>query len=68
MGGLAASVTEELGADWDKVKVEQAPANAKLYANLGMGAQGTGGSSAISNSWEQLRKAGASARAMYVAS
>lgn len=64
--GLAAIVCEELGADWDKVSIEQAPANAKLYANLGMGAQGTGGSSAISNSWEQLRKAGASARAMFV--
>lgn len=64
--GLAAIVAEELDADWSRVKVEQAEANAKLYANLGMGAQGTGGSSAISNSWEQLRKAGAGARAMFV--
>jgi isoquinoline 1-oxidoreductase beta subunit len=64
--GLAAIAAEELDADWSKVKVEQAPAIAKVYANLGMGAQGTGGSSAISNSWEQLRKAGASARAMFV--
>ena len=64
--GLSAIVAEELDADWSRVLVEQAPANAKLYANLGMGAQGTGGSSAISNSWEQLRKAGAGARAMFV--
>ena len=64
--GLAAIVAEELDADWSRVAVEQAPANAKLYANLGMGAQGTGGSSAISNRWEQLRKAGAGARAMFV--
>ena len=64
--GLAAIVAEELDADWSKVKVEQAPAIAKVYANLGMGAQGTGGSTAISNSWEQLRKAGAAARAMFV--
>lgn len=64
--GLAAIVTEELDADWARVKVEQAPANAKLYANTGMGVQGTGGSSAIPNSWEQLRKAGATARAMFV--
>ena len=64
--GLAAIVAEELDADWARVTVEQAPANAKLYANTGMGAQGTGGSSAISNSWEQLRKAGAGARAMFV--
>ncbi len=64
--GLAAIVAEELDADWTKVKVEQAPAIAKVYANTGMGVQGTGGSSAISNSWDQLRKAGAAARAMFV--
>ena len=64
--GLAAMVSEELDADWSKVKVEQAAANTKLYANLGLGAQGTGGSSAISNSWPQLRKAGAAARSMMV--
>src|SRR5665213_1502670 len=64
--GLAAIVAEELGADWDTVKVVQAPANAKVYANLGMGVQGTGGSSAIANSWPQLRAAGAAARSMFV--
>jgi len=64
--GLAAIVAEELDADWSRVLVEQAPANAKLYANGALGAQLTGGSSAISNSWEQLRKAGAGARAMFV--
>jgi isoquinoline 1-oxidoreductase beta subunit len=64
--GLAAIVAEELDADWAKVTVEQAPANAKLYANTLMGIQGTGGSTAIANSWMQLRKAGAGARAMFV--
>jgi isoquinoline 1-oxidoreductase beta subunit len=64
--GLAAIVAEELDADWSRVKVVHAPANAKLYANTGSGIQLTGGSSAISNSWEQLRKAGAAARAMFV--
>jgi isoquinoline 1-oxidoreductase beta subunit len=64
--GLAAMVAEELDADWDKVKVVQAPANTKVYANLGMGFQGTGGSSAIANSWPQLRAVGASTRAMFV--
>ncbi|HEX7759461.1 MAG TPA: xanthine dehydrogenase family protein molybdopterin-binding subunit [Caulobacteraceae bacterium] len=64
--GLAAMVAEELDADWDKVKVEQAAAIAKVYQNLGMGVQGTGGSSAIANSWMQLRTAGAAARAMFV--
>ena len=64
--GLAAIVAEELDADWSRVKVVHAPANAKLYGNKGLGIQLTGGSSAISNSWEQLRKAGAGARAMFV--
>jgi isoquinoline 1-oxidoreductase beta subunit len=65
--GLAAIVAEEMDADWDTVKVVQAPANAKVYANRAMGVQGTGGSSAIANSWDQLRQAGAGARAMFVA-
>jgi isoquinoline 1-oxidoreductase beta subunit len=66
--GLATIVAEELDADWSRVKVEGAPADAKRYANTQWGgAQGTGGSSAIANSWEQLRKAGATARAMLVA-
>jgi isoquinoline 1-oxidoreductase beta subunit len=64
--GLAAMVAEELDADWDKVKVVQAPADTKIYANLGMGIQGTGGSSAIANSWPQLRTVGAATRAMFV--
>jgi isoquinoline 1-oxidoreductase beta subunit len=66
--GLATIVAEELDADWSQVHVEGAPADAKRYNNLFWGpAQGTGGSTAIANSWEQLRKAGASARAMLVA-
>src|SRR5580704_5720128 len=64
--GLAAIVAEEMDADWDKVKIVQAPANAKVYANFLTGVQATGGSSAISNSWDQLRLAGAAARAMFV--
>ena len=65
--GLAAMVAEELDADWSKVRIEQAPANARLYGNLLMGGtQGTGGSSAIADSWTRLRAAGAAARAMFV--
>ena len=64
--GLAAMVDEELDADWSRVLVEQSPANTKVYQNLLFGAQGTGGSTAIANSWMQLRQAGASARAMFV--
>jgi isoquinoline 1-oxidoreductase beta subunit len=66
--GLATLVAEELDADWSQIRVAGAPADAKRYNNLFWGpAQGTGGSTAIANSFEQLRKAGASARAMLVA-
>jgi isoquinoline 1-oxidoreductase subunit beta len=66
--GLATILAEELDADWSQVRVESAPADATRYNNLLFGAvQGTGGSTAIGNSWEQLRKAGATARAMLVA-
>jgi isoquinoline 1-oxidoreductase beta subunit len=66
--GLATLVAEELDADWSTVKVEGAPADAKRYNNLFWGpAQGTGGSTAIANSFEQMRSAGATARAMLVA-
>ena len=64
--GLAALVAEELDADWTKVVTTLAGANAKAYANTMMGVQGTGGSTAIANSWLQYRKAGAAARAMFV--
>ena len=66
--GLATIVAEELDADWKTVLVEGAPADARRYNNLNWGPmQGTGGSSAIANSWEQLRQAGATGRAMLVA-
>ena len=66
--GIATIVAEELDADWAQVRVESAPADAKRYANLAFGTiQGTGGSSAMSNSWMQLREAGGKARAMLLA-
>lgn len=66
--GLPTLVAEELDADWSQIRVEGAPADAGRYNNLLWGpAQGTGGSTAIANSFEQLRKAGATARAMLVA-
>src|SRR5262245_24929574 len=49
--GLATIVAEELDADWNQIRVEGAPADAKLYNNLAFGPfQGTGGSTAIANS------------------
>jgi isoquinoline 1-oxidoreductase beta subunit len=66
--GLATLVAEELDAAWSQIDVEGAPADASLYNNLLWGkAQGTGGSTAIANSYEQMRKAGAAAREMLVA-
>lgn len=65
--GLTTIVAEEIDADWGQMRFEFAPADAKLYNNLAFGPiQGTGGSTSIANSWDQLRKAGAMARAMLV--
>ena len=65
--GLATLVADELDADWNQIKVEGAPADAKRYNNLLWGPmQGTGGSTAIANSYEQMRRAGATARFMLV--
>jgi isoquinoline 1-oxidoreductase subunit beta len=65
--GLATLVAEELCADWGQVQVEGAPADMKLYANQMFGMQGTGGSTSVASSFEQMRHAGASAKAMIVA-
>lgn len=65
--GLATLVADELDADWSQMRAELAPAGA-AYANLLFGPiQGTGGSTAIANSFVQMREAGATARAMLVA-
>lgn len=63
--GLATVIAEELGARWEQVEVEFAPADASRYNNLFWGTpQATGGSSSTANSWPQLRNAGAAAREM----
>jgi len=66
--GLPAIVAEELDASWEQMRVESAPAQVPLYGNLAFGGkiQATGGSTATANSWQQLRQAGATARAMLV--
>jgi isoquinoline 1-oxidoreductase beta subunit len=64
--GLAVIAAEELDADWAQVKVESAPADGKVYANLLLQMQGTGGSTSTLNSFKQMREAGAAARAMLV--
>ena len=59
---LALIIAEELDADWNHVVVEQAEINPKVYGN-----QGAGGSTTIPRAWDQLRQAGAGAKAMLVA-
>jgi isoquinoline 1-oxidoreductase beta subunit len=66
--GLTTIVAEELDADWSQMRAEFAPANAKLYNSLAFGPmQGTGGSTSVANSWDQLRSAAAASCAMLVA-
>jgi isoquinoline 1-oxidoreductase beta subunit len=64
--GLTTLVAEEIDADWDRVAIDFAPADTPRYKNLAFGAQGTGGSTAIANSYLQYRKAGAAAREVLV--
>jgi len=60
-------IAEELEVGLDQVRLEHAPPNAKLYGNplLG-GEQATGNSNAVRASWQPLRQAGATARALLV--
>lgn len=65
--GMATLVAEELDADWAQMRADHAPSNPQLYKNLAFGMQGTGGSTAIANSYIQMRQVGAAARQMLVA-
>jgi isoquinoline 1-oxidoreductase beta subunit len=56
-------LAEELDCDWNKVRVEHAPA-APAYAHTAFGMQMTGGSTSTWESYDQLRQAGAMARAL----
>ncbi|HEY7664289.1 MAG TPA: xanthine dehydrogenase family protein molybdopterin-binding subunit [Xanthobacteraceae bacterium] len=60
-------IAEELEVDLKQVQLEHAPPNPKLYGNplLG-GIQATGNSNAVRASWQPMRQAGASAKAMLV--
>jgi isoquinoline 1-oxidoreductase beta subunit len=68
--GLPAVVAEELDASWGQMRAESSPALVPTYGNFAFGpkgnVQGTGGSTSMANSWDQLRHAGAYARAMLV--
>lgn len=57
---LAMIVAEEMDADWSKVKIRQA------RPDTGNGSLGTGGSGSVTGSYTNLRRAGATVRAMLI--
>jgi isoquinoline 1-oxidoreductase beta subunit len=64
--GLASLIAEELNMPLDQIEYEFAPADIEKYKNLGFGAQLTGGSSSMRNSYLQYRNAGAAAREVLI--
>ncbi|WP_299369358.1 molybdopterin cofactor-binding domain-containing protein [uncultured Tateyamaria sp.] len=66
--GLTTLIAEEMGLRMDQIGYEFAPSDATLYNNTLFGPfQGTGGSTAMANSYLQYRTAGAAAREMLIA-
>lgn len=66
--GLSTLIAEEMGLRMDQIDYEFAPSNPQVYNNLLFGPfQGTGGSTAMANSYMQYRTAGAAARDMLLA-
>jgi isoquinoline 1-oxidoreductase beta subunit len=63
---VAMILAEELDADFDRVALEAAPPNDKLYGNPVFGIQVTGNSNSVRAFWLPLRKAAAGARAVLV--
>jgi CO/xanthine dehydrogenase Mo-binding subunit len=59
-------IAEDMEVDLSSVRVENAPADDKRYANPLLGFQVTGGSTSVRGAWVQLRKAGATARVLLV--
>jgi isoquinoline 1-oxidoreductase beta subunit len=57
---IAMIIADEMDINWDRVRIEQAPADRK-YGN-----QVTGGSQSIDHNYDTLRNAGAAARQMLV--
>ena len=57
-------VADELDAEWDRIRVEAAPTDPKVYGNPVTGQQSYGGSRGVRDHLEPLRKAGAAARLM----
>ncbi len=64
---LAMLVAEELEIGLDRVRIEHAPGDDRLYANPVLGFQATGGSTSVRAFFKPMRHAGAAARTMLVA-
>jgi len=64
--GLSALIAEELNMSLQNITFEMAPADNARYANLFFGAQGTGGSTSMANSFMQYRTAAAATREMLI--
>ena len=63
---VAMILADELDASWDRVRLEPAPPDDKLYGNPIFQIQVTGNSNSIRAFWKSLRTAGAGARAVLV--
>ena len=69
MTSLPILIAEEMDADWEKVRVVQAPSDAEKYGNPGFyGIQLTGGSETTRGYYDLLRLVGAQTRKVLLAS
>ena len=65
--GLSTLIAEEIGLRMDQIGYEFAPSDPQVYNNTLFGPfQGTGGSTAMANSYLQYRQAGAAAREILI--
>ncbi len=66
MTSMPMLVAEELDIDWNKIRIEWAPADPK-YGNPNFGGQQlTAGSNSVRGMWKVLRESGATARTMLI--
>ncbi|KIX12962.1 xanthine dehydrogenase family protein molybdopterin-binding subunit [Dethiosulfatarculus sandiegensis] len=63
--GLPMVIAEELGADWQKIKIKMAGAG-EAFKDPVNHMQVTGGSTSIRHRWDMLRQVGAAAREMLI--
>jgi isoquinoline 1-oxidoreductase subunit beta len=69
MTSIPLLIAEEMDADWQKVRIQQPPTDAKVYGNPKFGgAQATGGSQTTRAFFDMLRLVGAQTRKVLLAS